>query len=115
MYYSAGAAAGLNIIVMHSGSDRRSPRLSGLVVLNELAQVVVSDSVLVSDLHGPQSFLVDHRPDGPDVQFQHLRYFFSCVKFWGGHCPSMRSAVIFRRRTASRILFSNSSSWLKSP
>ena len=116
MYYSAGAAAGLNtLIVTHGVSDRRSPRRSGLVVLDELAQVVFSDPVLVPDLHGPQSFLVDHSPDGPDVQFQHLRNFFCRVKFWGGHCPSMRSTVIPLRRTASRILFSNSSGWPKSP
>ncbi len=54
MYYSAGAAAGLNtLIVTHGVSDRRSPRRLCLVVLDELAQVVVSDPVLVPNLHGP--------------------------------------------------------------
>ena len=54
MYYSAGAAAGLNtLIVTHGVSDRRSPRRLCLVVLDELAQVVVSDPVLVPNLHSP--------------------------------------------------------------
>ena len=115
MYYSAGAAAGLNTLVMHGVSDRRSPRRSRFEILDELPQVVVGDPVLIPDLYCPQFPLVDHRPDCPDVQLEHLRDFFSGVKFGGGHDPSMRSAVIFLKWTASRILFSNSSGWPKSP
>ena len=116
MYYSAGAAAGLNtLIVTHGVSDRRSPRRSRLKILDELPQVVISDPVFIADLYCPQFPLVNHRPDCSDVQLEYLCNFFGGVKFWGGHDPSMRSTVIFRRRTASWILFSNSSGRPKSP